>query len=106
MIDQWAAAYYELEADDDAALRGVVRARRALHGDPAWPRWGPPSREPARAGARTLRSLAQGRVVDDPLVAAVHGWGLTLTIELTVALSSIAVRCLGCGGLVQRVRER
>ena len=87
MIDQLAAAYYELEADDDVRC-GVLFA----HGDHFTggldlAEVGPLVRE------GTLDFSAPGRrdpwrkdgVWTTPLVAAVQGWVMTLAIELLLA---------------------
>jgi len=87
MIDQLAAAYYELEADDDIRCGVLFAHGDHFTGGPDLAEVGPRVREGriAFSGPGRRDPWRKDGAWTTPVVAAVQGWVMTLAIELLLA---------------------
>src|SRR6266540_3894964 len=86
MIDQLAAAYYELEADDELRCGVLFAHGEHFTGDLDLAEVGPAIQEGRlELGPERRDPWRREGWWTTPVVAAVHGWWLTLTIELLLA---------------------
>ncbi len=86
MIDQLAAAYYELEADDELRCGVLFAHGEHFTGDLDLAEVGPAIQEGRlELGPERRDPWRRDGWWTTPVVAAVHGWWLTLTIELLLA---------------------